>query len=306
MKRPYTIDRDRRDANWSGLWGGDSRARTRKEGQTLTPGYGNCGRFRGVGAARDPAICLQLLSQLPGPAGTRCSQDGMHTLVVAQQGRNPSRLVSAAVAEREKLRRRLQTLTARQSALRDELDRVLAERGAIEEQLLILNRLTHGQESPARTRSRTDTRDLRTLRGRGIRETAVRLLASSEKADDVIHHSDWYAMFVDAGFAASGRDPANSFLVQIGRSPLVSRGDRPGTYYLDLGWPSLARTRLTQLRARLARAEESVGALDATALDESRRRRTQLAGEIGRLERDLSEALRSLEPRGPEPISQAA
>ena len=174
---------------------------------------------------------------------------------------------------------------------------MLAERASLEEQLLILNRLTHGREAGgAPGRSRVPDHELQTLRGREIREAAVRLLASSSRADEVVHHSDWYAMFVDAGFTASGRDPANSFLVQIARSPLVLRADAPGTYYLDLGWPSSARAQLAELRSQFARVEDSDGAVDAAGIDASRRRRSVLVSEISRLERDLAEALRSLEP----------
>lgn len=191
----------------------------------------------------------------------------------------------AVASELHLLRSELAAVREREAFLVDELEQIRA-RAADLEARAGLRRSDAGPRGPRPVNGPT-------LRGRAIREAAVRLIAASDRAGEVMHHSEWYAMFCDAGYAVAGRAPENSFLVQLGRSPVVRRGDHPGTYYLDLEWPARAERHLASLRAEFADWTRGVE-FDPVGLEEERKQRARMLADIDRLGRSLTEALRSL------------
>ncbi|HEV7642084.1 MAG TPA: hypothetical protein VGO39_14555 [Gaiellaceae bacterium] len=71
------------------------------------------------------------------------------------------------------------------------------------------------------------------LRGRQIRDVAVRVLADEVGFGQPVHYTDWFEMLGRRGLRISGKDPLAAFLAQIIRSPRVERiGQRSGRYQL--------------------------------------------------------------------------
>ena len=132
------------------------------------------------------------------------------------------------------------------------------------------------------------------LRGSGIREAAVRVLAQSERAHDALHYREWYRLFVDAGFSIVGKDAEASFLTQLSRSPVVRRSTQAGIYELDFDFIARARDQLQRLRARLRATHDPPHAFTAEELEAARAQRIALHEEIGAVERQLQEALETL------------
>lgn len=78
--------------------------------------------------------------------------------------------------------------------------------------------------------------DLQTrgLQGQQLREAATQILLKHMGAGRPIHYRDWYRIFVEAGYAAAGKDGLATFLTQITRSAIVKRvEDKSGVYELD-------------------------------------------------------------------------
>lgn len=71
------------------------------------------------------------------------------------------------------------------------------------------------------------------LRGQRIGEVAVEILAAERDGQAELHYRDWYKLLKDRGHVVAGKDPVNSFLTQINRSPRIQRvGKRTGIYRL--------------------------------------------------------------------------
>ena len=75
------------------------------------------------------------------------------------------------------------------------------------------------------------------LRGSRLRLEATRVLMQEIGPNQPTHYRSWYELFVRAGFLILGKRPESTFLTAVRRSPVVIRGDEPGTYYID---PALA------------------------------------------------------------------
>jgi hypothetical protein len=130
------------------------------------------------------------------------------------------------------------------------------------------------------------------LRGAAIRRTAVKLLATSEFADEPIHYTDWFALLSEAGFGVAGRDPQATFLTEINRSPVVTRTPEAGTYALDrAAGPELLRQR-NDLQAELVTL--NVGQQTIAGITTSRERRKELMSALGQVERALEEIAEGL------------
>ena len=72
----------------------------------------------------------------------------------------------------------------------------------------------------------------RRLRGQRIWEVAVEVLAD-ERGGEEVHYKEWFELFRSQGHLIVGKDPMNTFLTQINRSPAVRRvGKRTGRYRL--------------------------------------------------------------------------
>jgi hypothetical protein len=130
------------------------------------------------------------------------------------------------------------------------------------------------------------------LRGQAIRRIAVRLLVEHGAEAQPIHYSEWYALLRDAGYDITSRDPLATFLTQIGRSPVVSKGGQPGVYMLDLNAPDRLRTQLAELNAELLALHH--GQQTIAEIADVRERRSELVAAIGRVERALEEAIESI------------
>ncbi len=212
------------------------------------------------------------------------------------------RLQRAALAEGARLGRNLRKTEQRIAALRTELGQAEVARAELRDRIDLLSRLT-GQEIPTEQhlellpRSTPDGRDEKqssgsTLRGAAIRAVAVRLLASRKDPLAPIHHAKWFSLVRQAGYEIGGRDPRATFLTQISRSPVVTRGSKPGVYQLDLESPQRLELRLNQLREELAALHQGQQTIEA--ISSTRERRDNVGAELARVERLLLESVESM------------
>ncbi len=214
---------------------------------------------------------------------------------------------SAAAAERERVERELLRLSKREDGLAHELDAIREARSALQDELVVLQRLSRDLPAGEIRAADDERRRLRVvtdgsqavegrevvLRGAQIRETAVRVLASSATSQ-AVHYRTWFELLRHKGFVPAGKDPLATFLTQIGRSPVVQRSTAPGMYSLDLRAPERERARLAQLRAKLGDVGETPLGATVDEIGWIRESRVRLNSEIGSAERTLAEALRSL------------
>jgi len=227
------------------------------------------------------------------------------------------RLQSAALADRRRLEREQQRVDHRVALLKDQLAELEAVQADLAERRKMLDLLArdtaeafvelHAERvgAGAETGAKRDnqgrgetplhgTPESKMLRGSGIREAAVRVLAQSERAHDALHYREWYRLFVDAGFSIVGKDAEASFLTQLSRSPVVRRSTQAGIYELDFDFIARARDQLQRLRARLRATHDPPDAFTAEELEAARVQRVALHEEIGAVERRLQEALEAL------------
>lgn len=236
------------------------------------------------------------------------SSTAIHLPMATAEPWTPSRrMQSAAAAERERVERELLRLSKREDSLANELNAIREARSALQDELLVLQRLS--RDLPAgEIRAADDERHpLRivpdasqavegrevVLRGAQIREAAVRALASSATSQ-AVHYRTWFELLRNEGFVPAGKDPLATFLTQIGRSPVVQRSTAPGMYSLDLRAPERERVHLAQLRAKLGDIRETPLGATVDEIGRIREGRARLNTEIASAERTLAEALRSL------------
>jgi hypothetical protein len=166
-----------------------------------------------------------------------------------------SRLVTAAIAERRRIRAVLERIRDKRAELETKLEALNVEETELHEQLLLLNQIAPTDDEPELPR-RLDPPKGNALRGHRIREVAVRLLASSEHPERPIHYQQWYKLFQEAGYDAVGVDPMATFLTQISRSPLIRRNSR-GVYVLDFTAKNRVQARLQAVNTELRTMEQS-------------------------------------------------
>jgi hypothetical protein len=201
-----------------------------------------------------------------------------------------ARLVRAVAAERAELERHRARLAAEAEELRTTLARIEHGLEEIDERRGLLDRLAPATPEHEQEREEAGD-DGKALRGPDIREVAVKLLADNGR--EALHYREWYALLERAGHAIAGKDPLAVFLTQLGRSPAVKRGLRPGVYALDRGAAERLRQEIDALQGELS-ALPATGTHDAAVI---RARRGRLNSEIGRAERALEEVSRVLGPR---------
>ncbi|MGO9960718.1 MAG: hypothetical protein ACLP50_32865 [Solirubrobacteraceae bacterium] len=251
----------------------------------------------------------------------RVDRSAIPLVVATNETWTPSRrLQSAALAEHERVEHKLDELDRRHAELAESLGRVTAARDELREQLAMLNRLVHGsgteipENDPGaagtaapqlQVGARAAGQDLQdgylpsgttVLRGQAIREAAARVLAASPKASQPIHYKEWFELLRADGLIPAGKDSLATFLTQLRRSPVITRTTRQGTYMLDHDYPARARRKLEQLRRELRDAHDAPVGSEIGDVAPARVRRTELATEVDRLERQLEEAQRSLAP----------
>jgi hypothetical protein len=212
------------------------------------------------------------------------------------------RLQRAALAEGARLARNLRKVERRIAALRNELVQAETAEAELRDRIALLSQLT-GQEISAEQhlellpRSTSISRDEeqasnRSLRGAAIRAVAVRVLANRKDPLAPIHHATWFSLVAQTGYEIGGRDPRASFLTQISRSPVVTRGAKPGVYRLDLEAPQRLELRLNELRDELAALHQGQQTIEA--ISSTRERRDNVTAELARVERLLLEAVESM------------
>lgn len=71
------------------------------------------------------------------------------------------------------------------------------------------------------------------LRGRQLEEVALRVLDEDRGPGVEVHYQEWFELLRSQGHLVAGKEPLNTFLTQINRSPKVERiGNRTGRYRL--------------------------------------------------------------------------
>jgi uncharacterized protein YhaN len=225
-----------------------------------------------------------------------------------------SRLLRAATAEREDLRRHRQRLLDARETLRAELARLDASLEAVQEREALLERLTgppgHEPSSPPAAVPGagvppTGPHAPTPLRGPAIRRAAVEALLAHPDRPEALHYREWFELLGRAGLAVAGKDPLAVFLTQLSRSPVVRKGTQSGVYELDRAAPGRLRAQLDRLHEELRRlaAPPPDGATDLTAV---RARRAELHAQIGQVEKALEEAEAALAPTSrDQPLARA-
>jgi hypothetical protein len=198
-----------------------------------------------------------------------------------------SRLVRAAVAERDELRRHRERLLDARESLHAELARIESSLHEVDERDALLDRLTGPAPEPPVTPA-TPAADTTLLRGPAIRRAAVEVLLRHPERPEALHYRDWYEAVRQAGFAVAGKDPLAVFLTQLSRSPAVRKSSQSGVYELDRAAP-------TRLRQQLDQLHEELRGLTATPsstadLAAIRAHRAELTAQIGQVEKALEEA----------------
>jgi hypothetical protein len=212
-----------------------------------------------------------------------------------------NRLLRAAAAERSELARHRDRLMAARATLRQELNRIEASLGEIDDRDTLLARIApedtdatdenagYGMPPVSLVPPVGDV-----LRGPAIRKAAVRVLLDHPERPEAMHYRRWYELLTAAGFAVAGKDPLAVFLTQLNRSPVVTRGTQTGVYAIDLQAPRRLRDQLADLHAELRSLASTP---DATAdLAAIRERRSEITAVTGKLERALEEAEALLAP----------
>lgn len=216
------------------------------------------------------------------------------------------RLQRAAIAERASVETELRRLDHELEDLAAQARKLQTRQQKLQDRLRILRVLLGADTSQSGATAATDrarTEDRSHLRGVQIREFAVRILAGDRRGKGPIHYRAWYRLLSERGILVSGKNPEASFLTQISRSPVVRRGSRPGTYYLDYAFPERAQERLDQLRTAFSRSLIT-GAATSGEIHQAQVRREELAREIRAVERALREARRSLGLADAEPVAR--
>lgn len=141
---------------------------------------------------------------------------------------HPSRIGKLIAREIELLRARRRRLHERQDELRrrlGELDRVLEE----------LDDRQHDLQHALATAGDEAGRGTAVpplLGGAHLRRHAVAHLIATRQHGP-IHYREWAEQLAAEGVVIRGADPAATLLTNITRSPLITRGEKPGTYRLD-------------------------------------------------------------------------
>ena len=123
------------------------------------------------------------------------------------------RLVRAAAAEREDLRRHRERLLETRESLRVELARIESSLQEVDERDALLDRLTGPAEPRAATTAvppaPADAGASTTLlRGPAIRRAAVEAMLRHPERPEALHYRDWFEALRQAGFAVAGKESA--------------------------------------------------------------------------------------------------
>lgn len=226
--------------------------------------------------------------------------------------RPSSRLRRAATAERQRIERARGRLIERQERLRQELARLDAETAALDERDRLLAELSNAtQDATALIAAGAvgaaadnggeraagpgggQARVGKVLRGRGLREAATRILYRNHGVDREVHYRHWLDEVLQGGVEVVAKDPVAAFLTNVSRSPLVVRGDAPGTYRIDAAAAAALRRQLAEAEAELADLVNVI-AHEPNPDESLREHRTRLLAAVRRLEGQVAEVDRVL------------
>lgn len=201
--------------------------------------------------------------------------------------------------ELDAARRRLAELERRRHTLERELDGVTAAEEQSRQALRALESIA--RQAPGLVdESNLDGAEPEDVEGPGtahalaggeLRETLTRVALRRNAHGDAVHWSEWLGWLRDEGFDAAGKRAEATFQTQLARSPLVRRTDRDGVYVLDVELLGQLRDELLDLHRRM---EALPGPGQLTLIGDAREVRRELLQRIGRTERRLEEAWRTL------------
>ena len=195
--------------------------------------------------------------------------------------KSASRLAEIVAREIELLAARRERVRHRQHGLRAQLRDLDDQLSALDRREHDLDRLLGDEPVPVAASAP------RLLRGAALRHRAVaHLLATGQQHD--IHYRAWYEQLAADGLLIRGANPAATFLTNITRSPLIARGQRPGTYRLDPDAAPRIHTLLVKARARL----HATSLTGPHAAAQRAARLLALIHQLERLEREIAECHR--------------
>lgn len=221
----------------------------------------------------------------------------------------PSKTLTRALrVELDRLARAAARIDKRQAALRVELEQLEEERSLLRKRGELLRKLAHqpalaGSEEAGEGVAPVDDHEI--LKGAQIREQAAALFFRRHGPGKALHYRHWLDLLTERGMEISGKDPAATFLTNLSRSPVVVRGEEPGTYAIDSQAPARLRGRLSELNAELVDLASVVADQDDPQPD-LLAHRTDLLSEIRKTERLLAEASRVLETEEDGGLAEAA
>lgn len=195
-------------------------------------------------------------------------------------GERASRLAATVAREIELLAARRERLRHRQDDLRAHLRGLDDELSALDKRQHDLDRLLASEHAPE------SAAPPRLLGGTALRRHAVaHLLATGQHHD--IHYRTWCEQLAADGLLIRGANPVATFLTNVTRSPLITRGERPGTYRLD---PDASQ----RIDTLLARARERLRATALAGTDNGlqRERLRALISRLKRLHEEIAECQR--------------
>jgi hypothetical protein len=197
-----------------------------------------------------------------------------------QLQRAARRELDRLAAQQHQIEQRLVGLENEREKLRDEL-RALGGQSALLEEVLGGGRTVgSAEQSPGVV-----------LRGARLREEATRVLYERAGPNAPVHYAKWHDWMVEEGFVVLGKRPKSTFLTGVSRSPLVVRGDEPGTYLIDTAVLGEIERELGEKRAELADVD-GVLARETGPAPATQRHRLGLLATIRRLDKQLAEGRR--------------
>lgn len=218
--------------------------------------------------------------------------------VTAARAIDPDALDQTLQRELSAAGRRLAELRVRREQLERELDAAAAAEAQAHEALAALRSIAiragldlGEQEARDAGAELAEHPGRRRLAGAALRETVTRVALRRNAHGRPIHWRTWYGWLHESGFDAAGKRPEATFLTQLGRSPLVCRGEQEGVYVLDVELLNRRRAELVELTRRLG----DLPPPDQLALiGDVRSERRETQQQIARAERRLEEAWRTL------------
>lgn len=223
----------------------------------------------------------------------------------------PSKTLTRAVrVELDRLARAAARIDKRHAALRAELEELEQERVLLRRRDALLRKLGEQESAISPERAAVPNNggtadEHEVLRGAQIREQAATLFFRRHGAGKALHYRHWLDLLTERGMEISGKDPAATFLTNLSRSPVVVRGEEPGTYAIDSAAPAGLRGRLSELNAELVDLASVVADQDHPPPD-LLRHRADLLSEIRKTERLLAEAVRVLGAVEDDGLAEAA